>query len=241
MSSRPRTRVRRPLQLALVLAAGVVLVAGCANAGADSAPGPKKVSPAPVAHRRPVPDAPATAAPTDPCGEACRAPTPQVPDAPLAPVVAHQPVPVLPGAALPIVTIRAVTDGSMSVNDDHPCSNISAATVPRGELEVRRSGAVDTPLTVHYTTAGTSSSNGDTEALPTEITIPIGASTASVLVTPSSGYGPAPFHLHRSGALTLALVDTDLYDVGAASTAEIALHFDFDLFGCEPPHSQPVN
>jgi hypothetical protein len=142
---------------------------------------------------------------------------------------------VLPGADLPVVTIRAVADASVMVNDDRPCSNISAASLGRGELEVARTGAVETALTVRYTTAGSSSSNGDAEALPNEITIPVGASTASVLVTPSSGHGPAPVHLHRTGALALTLSDTDIYDVGATSTAEIALHFDFDLFGCDPP------
>jgi hypothetical protein len=225
------------LQLALLFAAGAMLVSGCASAGADSAPGTKHVSSAPVADRRPVPDAPVTAVPADPCADACAAPTPPAPAA----AVKRLPVQVLPGADLPVVTIRAVTDASMMVNDDHPCSNTSAASIGRGELQVTRTGAVDTPLTVHYTTAGTSSSNGDTEVLPNEITIPAGASSASVLVTPSSGYGPAPLHVHRSGALTLALADTDLYDVGAASTAEIALHFDFDLFGCESPQSAPVS
>lgn len=210
-----------------------MLVSGCASAGADSASGPKQVSPAPVSHRRAVPDAAVTPVQPDP--------TPQVSDAPPAHAVEQPAGGVLPGADLPVVTIRAVTDASMMVNDDHPCSNTSAASVGRGELEVTRTGAVDTPLTVHYTTAGTSSSNGDTEALPNEITIPAGSATASVLVTPSSGYGPAPQHVHRSGALTLALADTDLYDVGAASTAEIALHFDFDLFGCGSPQSAPAS
>jgi hypothetical protein len=160
--------------------------------------------------------------------------------APQAPAVDQRPVQVLPGADLPVVTIRAVTDASVTVNDDRPCSNISAATLRRGELEVTRTGAVDTALTVRYTTAGTSSSNGDAEALPNEITIPVGAATASVWVTPSGEHAPAPVHLHRSGALALTLIDTDIYDVGATSTAEIALQFDFDLFGCDSPQPVPV-
>ena len=241
MRSRLQARARGPLQLGLLLAAGAVLVSGCAAAGADSAPGPKKVSPAPVVHHRPVADAPVTPVPADPCGEACPAPTLAVSDATAAPAVGQLPAQVLPGADLPIVTIRAVADASVLVNDDHPCSNVSAASLGRGELEVQRTGTVDTPLTVRYTTAGPSSSNGDAEALANEVTIPAGASTASVWVTPSSGHAPAPLHVHRSGALTLALADTDVYDVGAASTAAIALHFDFDLFGCEPPQSPPVS
>ncbi len=224
MSSRPRTRVRGPLPVALLLAAGAMLVAGCTGAGADSAPGPEKVSQAPVADRRPVADAPVTPASTA-----------QVSDPTPAPAAEPLVVQVLPGADLPVVTIRAVADASVMVNDDRACSNISAASLGRGELEVARTGSLDTALTVHYTTSGTSSANGDAEALPNEVTIPAGASTASVWVTPSSAHAPAPLHLHRSGTLALTLADTDAYDVGAAPTAEIALHFDIDLFGCDPP------
>lgn len=224
MRSRQPARGRGPWKLGLLLAAGAVLVSGCANAGADSARGPKKVSPAPVAHSRLIAEAPVIPPPTLPVSEP-----------PPAPAVGDVPVQVLPGADLPVVTIRAVTDGSVLVDDARPCSNISAASLGRGELEIGRTGSADAPLTVRYTTAGSASSNGDIEALPNEITIPAGAATASVLVTPSAGHAPAPLHLHRSSALTLVLTDTDLYDVGAASTAEIALRFDFDLFGCEPP------
>ncbi len=235
-------RTHRPVKIALLLAAGVVLVSGCAAAGSTP---PSKVSTAPVVHSRAVTDAPANAVPTDPCAdpaavEACAAPPAPAPVPSPAPVAVDAPDQALPGVDLPVVTVRAVSDGTASESDDRPCSNISAASLGRGELEIRRTGAVDVPLTVRYTTTGTATSGGDYEALPDEITIPAGAATASVLVTPSGGHAPAPLHLHQSRSVVLTLVAASTYDVGNPS-AEIALHFDFDVFGCAPPVPDPAS
>ncbi len=147
----------------------------------------------------------------------------------------------LPGPDLPVVTIRAVGDASVLVNDVGPCSTLSAASLGRGELEVQRTGSVDTPLTVRFTVTGTASTNGDAEAVPNEVTIPAGASTASVWVTPIGSVAPAPTHEHRSTALALTLAAADAYDVGVPSLAEIAVRVDVDLFGCaSPPAAAPA-
>jgi hypothetical protein len=235
MTFRSFTRARGPLHLGLVLAAGAALVSGCTGAGAGSSPGAMKVSTAPVVDSR---QRPATRAPeaTDACGDGCLLPGAPVPEPHPAVAVADAvPVSEVPRADRPVVTIRAVGDASSSVNDGAPCSTMSAASLERGELEVLRSGAVDTPLVVRFTASGTAIANGDLEPLPNDVTIPAGASHASVWVTPTGATGPAPVHVHRSSTLALTLAGTDAYDVGAAATAELTLHFDIDRYGCPTP------
>jgi hypothetical protein len=236
MTTRQLAHGRGPLKLGLLLA-GAVLVTSCASAGANSAPTAKPVDPDRVIDARLIRDHPAKTVASVPtaadAGPDSVVPAPQpVPES--APVVPSAPPQVLPGA-LPVVTIRAVGDGSVLVNDGRPCSSVSAASLGRGELEVHRSGTVDTALTVRVTTAGLALANGDVENPASEITIPAGAATASVWVTPTAGNLVAPVHVHRASPLTLAVTDTETYDLGAAATAAITVHVDVDLFGCATP------
>jgi hypothetical protein len=218
----------QPLKAGAFLAGSVLVLSGCAAVGAGAESAARKVKPDPVAKSRSVPDA-----------SVARGETPPSTDPPVTAAAAMFAATVDAGEPtmpdLPVVTTRAVTDGSALVNDGRPCSAISSASLGRGALEVQRTGAVSAPLTVRFTTAGAASANGDIEALPTEITIPAGMANASVWVTPAMNIAPPPVHVHRYSSLALTIEDTESYDVGSVATAEIMVRFDIDLFGCETP------
>jgi len=57
------------------------------------------------------------------------------------------------------------------------------AAVP-GMVTVTRTGPVDMPLTVHYTTGGQATAPGDYQSLPGSVTIPVGESSAVIEVQP---------------------------------------------------------
>src|SRR6185295_6974321 len=58
-----------------------------------------------------------------------------------------------------------------------------AGTVP-GVITVTRSGDTSAPLTLTYTVSGTATPGVDYATLPGSLTIPAGAASATILVTP---------------------------------------------------------
>jgi hypothetical protein len=142
-----------------------------------------------------------------------------------APATAPQPPPVV----LPSVTIVALGGGSFIQSDDHECSNISAQTLTRGRLEVRRSGPTSSELTVSYDDSGIT---GDYQPLPGQITIPAGASSVVLDVDPTMPVPRGSVHVHRSSSLAVMINDGAGYDVGGESSAAIGLRFDVDVYGC---------
>jgi hypothetical protein len=141
-----------------------------------------------------------------------------------------------PAAPPPVVTVSVTTvqSGSVTRSDGAACSDVSSQTLAKGEVEVRRSGSTAAALTVRYSTTGTT---GDFTPLPGSVTIPAGAASATVDVIPTMDVGPAPQHVHRSSAVTFAVLDDPAYDVAAPATAAVSLTFDVDVFGCDPPTS----
>jgi hypothetical protein len=130
------------------------------------------------------------------------------------------------------VSVAALEGGAITRSDGTACSNISSQTLAKGRLELRRTGATEAPLTVRYTTTG---GDGDFTPLPGSVTIPAGAPTATVEITPTMVFGPAPQHVHRSSSVAFAVLDDPAYDLAAPATAAVTLTFDVDVFGCDPP------
>lgn len=213
------------------LLALLVVASGCAATGGESSrvatkrvsasePVARDVDPEPAAVSTPAP-APIPAPP--PTTVTTRAPAAM-------PKPAAVPAP--PGPSVPTVTIVALTGGAIRRSDGHPCSNISSASITRGQLEVRRSGATDQAVTVSY---GDSGERSDYAPLAGQVTIPAGAAAATVVIDPTMTYPAAPAHVHRSSSLAITLNDGAAYDVGPESSAAIGLQFDVDLFGCGAP------
>jgi hypothetical protein len=146
--------------------------------------------------------------------------------APSAPVSLRPPPPVVS------VSVAAMQGGSITRSDGAACSNISSQTLAQGRLELRRTGSTAAPLTVRYSTAG---ADGDFTPLPGAVTIPAGAASATVDVTPTMTFGPAPQHIHRSSSVAFAVLDDPAYDLAAPATAAVTLTFDVDVFGCDTP------
>jgi hypothetical protein len=210
-------------------AAGVVTaLASACGGGGDDAPraGRVQTDAEPAAARRATTSTtPTTAAPAAPAPVAS---TTTTTSAPPAPVPAAPPTPVVS------VSVAALQGGSITRSDGAACSNISSQTLAKGRLEVNRSGSTAAPLTVRYSTTG---ADGDFTPLPGSVTIPAGASSATVEVIPTMVFGPAPQHVHRSSSVAFALADDPGYDLAAPATAAVTLTFDVDVFGCDTPTS----
>ena len=110
------------------------------------------------------------------------------------------PPPPPPEPDLPVVTIAA-TDSS-------------AAESP--SFQVSRTGSTSAPLTVSFSVGGTASSS-DYSAIGTSVTIPAGAASASITVTPTNDPDSEP-----SETVELALsANPAAYSLGGASTATV--------------------
>ncbi len=165
---------------------------------------------------------------------ASRAPAP-APAALVSTTTSTSPTPPAP-AVPPVVTVSVGTleGGAVTRNDGSACSNISSQTLAKGRLELRRTGSAAAPLTVRYSTTG---GDGDFTPLPGAVTFPAGATSATVEITPTMDFGPAPQHVHRSSSVTFAVLDDPAYDLAAPATASVTLSFDVDVFGCDTPTS----
>jgi hypothetical protein len=135
-----------------------------------------------------------------------------------------------PTAAPTVVSIVALSDATFTQNDQRPCSNLSAQTLGRGQLEVRRTGSIAADLVVSY---GATGADGDHEALPGRITIPAGAASAVIPVDPHVGDVSAPRHDHHSSTLSVSVLGGLGYMPGPAASAAIAVRFDVDVYGCD--------
>jgi hypothetical protein len=142
--------------------------------------------------------------------------------------------PPLPPPPVVTVSVVALEGGSITRSDGAACSNISSQTLAQGRLAVNRTGSTAAPLTVRYSTAG---GDGDFTPLPGSVTIPAGSAAATVEVTPTMVFGPAPQHVHRSSSVSFTVLDDPAYDLAAPATASVTLTFDVDVFGCDTPAS----
>jgi subtilase family serine protease len=112
----------------------------------------------------------------------------------------------LGGAGRPTVTIVATSPTARE-----------AGGVP-GVFTVTRTGALDTPLAVRYTVAGTASAGADYLVLPGSVTIPAESSTATIMVTPVDD---PEVELEEVVALSLGV--DPAYIVGAPGRATVTV------------------
>ena len=90
-----------------------------------------------------------------------------------------------------------------------------------GHLAVTREGPTTSSLEVEYSVAGDAVAGADYAALPGSVTIPAGASSASLAVTPL----PSPLPGKSAGpkSLTVSLRAGSRYEVGSPSKATVAV------------------
>ena len=87
-----------------------------------------------------------------------------------------------------------------------------------GVFTVTRSGSTAAPLAVNFTLSGTASDGGDYEALATSVTIPAGAASVDLLVTPKSDD-----QTEGDETVVLTLAADAAYLVGDPSTATVTI------------------
>jgi hypothetical protein len=217
----------------VALLAVLVVASGCAGSTNHSNAAPTRVHTAGLA---------ASTAPSPVSAPASAIAPPRVAAATTTTTAApvHAPAPIVTNVAPPaattppppppvLVSIRGQVDGALRRSDGHECSDISSQTLTRGLLAVSRTGSTAAALTVTYRVAGLA---GDYAPVSGRVTIPAGASGATINVDPIAAPTPAPSHVHRSSAVSVALDDGPAYDLAAPSSAAITLHFDLDQFGC---------
>ena len=112
---------------------------------------------------------------------------------------------------LPVVTVIA-TDASASEAGPDP-----------GTFTVSRSGSTALALTVYYTLAGTAQNGVDYQTLPGSVTIPAGASSATVTVTPIDDN-----QIEGDETVVLTPSSSPGYTAGSPGSATIVIH-DNDL------------
>jgi hypothetical protein len=107
-----------------------------------------------------------------------------------------------------------------------PTITITATTADAYELgaspgmfTIRRAGDTSTPLVVNYTINGTATGSTDYSAIPAATTIPSGATTATIMVTPLSDS-----QAEGSEIVTLTLVGDFASGVGAPDSASVTIH-----------------
>jgi tartrate-resistant acid phosphatase type 5 len=87
-----------------------------------------------------------------------------------------------------------------------------------GTLTFSRTGGTSTPLAVNYTVGGTATAGSDYVALPGTVTIPAGASSATVTVTPLDDT-----LVERTETVTVSLASSTAYNFGSPSSATVSI------------------
>jgi subtilisin family serine protease len=106
-----------------------------------------------------------------------------------------------------------------------PALSIAAADASASEnpgdtatLTISRTGPIAAPLTIAYTVSGSATSGVDFQALPGSLTIPAGASTATLTLTPIDDTLHEP-----TETVTVSLLAGAGYTLGTAASATLAL------------------
>ena len=102
-----------------------------------------------------------------------------------------------------------------------------AATVPAaseqglapGTFTITRAGETTEALTVSYVVAGAATNGTDYQSVPASVTIPIGAASATISITPI-----ADTLAEGDEAVSLTLASDPAYSVGAAAAATVTIH-----------------
>src|SRR5207247_1450031 len=99
-----------------------------------------------------------------------------------------------------------------------------------GTFTLSRTGSMASALTVRYSLSGSAANGIDYQSLPTSVTIPAGAASATVTVTPIDDS-----RTEGDETVVLTLSQDAAYDVGSANSATVTIH-DND----SPPPTAPT-
>ncbi len=143
------------------------------------------------------------------------------------------------GAALsgnPVLTYTIIDDDSTTVTVVATDATASEQAGETGLFTITRTGATTAALTVNFTASGTAVSGTDYANLPTSVVIAVGASSATVLVTPidDSIIEPA-----KTVVLTLA---AGVYTIGTPASATVTIADDepvISIVASDPGAAEP--
>ncbi len=106
-----------------------------------------------------------------------------------------------------------------------PSVTVSAESAPATEaglvsrvFTVSRTGATDADLLVNFWVSGTATAGSDYASLPTSVTIPIGAASATVVVTPLDDLA-----VEQDETVTITLAPDAAYSAGSPSSASVVI------------------
>ncbi|HEV2695282.1 MAG TPA: Calx-beta domain-containing protein, partial [Verrucomicrobiae bacterium] len=116
-------------------------------------------------------------------------------------------------------TIKILDDDFMTVTVFATADAAEPSTA--GQFTVKRDGDLTAALIVNYNVSGTASNGVDYVALPGTLTIPAGAASASITVSPSDDA-----LLEGDESVTISLTNMLNYDVGTPGSATVLIHDD---------------
>ena len=122
------------------------------------------------------------------------------------------------GAAKTATVTIADNDLPITVSVTATDASASETSVDSGVFTIARVGPLTASLVVYYTLGGTAQNGTDYNLLGNSVTIPAGAASAAVIVKPIDDA-----LTEVSETVTLTLVGTANYDVGAAASATVTI------------------
>ncbi len=123
---------------------------------------------------------------------------------------------------LALVEVYDLTaDGAATVTVAATTATTDTKGAPPAVFTVTRTGITTSPLTVYYQITGTAAAGVDYAALPGSVTIPAGATSATVVVSALSGGGANAINKDA----TLSLVSGTGYTVGGSSAAAVTIFY----------------
>jgi hypothetical protein len=123
-----------------------------------------------------------------------------------------------PSSATVSIVDNDPTMVSITASDASASETASGAAADTGEFTVTRTGDTSVALTVDYSVGGTAGSGTDYTALPVFVTIPVDASTATLVVTPIDDLTD---ELAPDETVIVTLTSAAGYTVGASGSATV--------------------
>ncbi|MBL9201206.1 MAG: DUF1800 family protein [Opitutaceae bacterium] len=123
---------------------------------------------------------------------------------------------------LALVEVYDMTaEGAAAVNVAATTATTDTRGAPPAIFTITRGGITTAPLTVYYEIRGTAVPGVDYTALPGSVTIPAGATSATVVIAPLAGGGANAINKDA----TLVLTSGPGYTVGSSSAADVTIFY----------------
>jgi uncharacterized protein (DUF1800 family) len=123
---------------------------------------------------------------------------------------------------LALVEVYDLTaDGAATINVAATTATTDTKGAPPAVFTLTRSGPTTTPLTVYYQITGTAAAGVDYTALPGSVTIPAGATSATVVVSALAGGGANAINKDA----TLVVSPGTGYTIGSSSAADVTIFY----------------